>query len=106
VLLVNCGIFGIITDWRLAFVADFGTQNFHLKTKFDMEHETSKNHENGNDANSLLVAAALDKLATDIVNQLDDYARDYDPYEYGLPTHDSHLENMYEIIKRLISSCH
>jgi hypothetical protein len=43
-----------ITVWRLAFVADFGTQNFNLKTKFDMKTETSTNHENGNDANRLL----------------------------------------------------
>jgi hypothetical protein len=70
-----------------------------------MENNTLTNHENGNDANRFLAADALDKLATDIVNQLDDYARDYNPYEYGLPSHDSHLENMYEIIKRLISSC-
>jgi hypothetical protein len=38
----------------LAFVADFGTRNFHLKTKFDMKKNTSINHENGNDANRLL----------------------------------------------------
>jgi hypothetical protein len=40
----------------LAFVADFGTQNFNLKTNFDMENKTSINHENGNDANRLLSA--------------------------------------------------
>jgi hypothetical protein len=38
------------------FVADFGTQNFHLKNKFDMENETSINHKNCNDANRLLAA--------------------------------------------------
>jgi hypothetical protein len=38
----------------LAFVADFGTQNFNFKNKFDMEHKTSLNLENGNDANRLL----------------------------------------------------
>ena len=54
--------------------------------------------------NTVLADAALNKLATEIVNQLDDYARDYDPYEYGLPTHDGHLEKQIEIIKRLISS--
>ena len=37
-----------------AFVADFGTQNFNFKNKFDMENETSTNHENGNDSNRLL----------------------------------------------------
>jgi hypothetical protein len=40
----------------LAFVADFGTQNIHLKKNFDMENKTSINHENGNDANRLLAA--------------------------------------------------
>jgi hypothetical protein len=47
-----------ITVGRLAFVADFGTRNFNLKTKFDMENNTSINHENGNDANRLLAAGA------------------------------------------------
>jgi len=46
----------LLTVWRLAFVADFGTQNINLKTKFDMEHKTSIKHENGNDANRLLAA--------------------------------------------------
>lgn len=44
----------VLTDGRLAFVADFGTQIFHLKTKLDMENKTLTNHENGNDANRLL----------------------------------------------------
>ena len=57
------------------------------------------------DVNTVLAAATLDKLATDIVNQLDYYAREYDRYEYGLPTHDSHLENQIAIVKALISSC-
>jgi hypothetical protein len=50
----------------LAFVADFGIQNFNLKTKFDMENNTSINHQNGNDANRLLAAAASwwDNLTT------------------------------------------
>jgi hypothetical protein len=39
----------------LAFVAEFGTQNFNLKTKIDMENKTSTKHENGNDANRLCV---------------------------------------------------
>jgi hypothetical protein len=46
---------------RLAFVADFGTQNFHLKTKLDMENNISTNHENCNDANRLL-ADVVDSL--------------------------------------------
>ena len=34
-------------------------QNFNLKTKFNMEHNTSTNHENGNDANRLLCAVYI-----------------------------------------------
>ncbi|MDI9536698.1 MAG: hypothetical protein QM280_02370 [Bacteroidota bacterium] len=48
-----------MTFGRLAFVADLGTQNFNLKTKFDMENNTLTNHENGNDANRLLAAAII-----------------------------------------------
>jgi hypothetical protein len=53
-----------VTVRRLAFVADFGTLNFNFKNKFDMENKISTNHENGNDANRLLAAAAnwWDKL--------------------------------------------
>jgi hypothetical protein len=43
----------------LAFVADLETQNFNLKTKFDMENKTSAKHDSGNDANRLLVAGRL-----------------------------------------------
>ena len=46
----------LVTLRRLAFVVDFGTINFHLKTKFDMENKTLTDHENGNDANRLLCA--------------------------------------------------
>ena len=51
-----------LTFGRLAFVADFGTQNFNFKNKFDMENKTSTNHENGNDANRLLCAVASEEF--------------------------------------------
>jgi hypothetical protein len=60
----------------LAFVADFGTQNFHLKTKFDMENKTLINHENGNDANRLL--AAVNPF---IANTAKDYDISYEAVE-------------------------
>ncbi len=69
------------------------------------EQKVETSTETAIDGNTVLAAAALDKLATDIINELDSYARDYDPYEYGLPTHDAHLENQKAIIKALISSC-
>jgi len=37
----------------------FETQNFNFKTKFNMEHKTSTNQENGNDANRLLCAGRV-----------------------------------------------
>ena len=52
----------------LCEVADFthrsqyGTQNFNLKTKYDMENKTSTNHENGNDANRLLAGCRKGEL--------------------------------------------
>jgi hypothetical protein len=59
----------VLTDWRLAFVADFGTRNFNLKTKFDMENNTSINHENGNDANRLLAAALSRKEKKELLEK-------------------------------------
>jgi hypothetical protein len=61
---------------RLAVVADFGTRNFNLKTKFDMENKTSTNHENGNDANRLL--AAVNPF---IANTAKDYDMSYESVE-------------------------
>ena len=52
----------------MAFVADFGTRNFHLKTKFDMEHKNSINHENGNGANRLLCAVASEEFVQDFTS--------------------------------------
>jgi hypothetical protein len=43
----------------LAIVADFRTQNFNLKTIFDMENKTSIKHENQNDANRLLAVVLI-----------------------------------------------
>jgi len=59
-----------ITFRRLAFVADFGTKNFNLKTKFDMENNTSTNHENGNAANRVLANRAF--VTTEIVQKWPD----------------------------------
>ena len=52
----------------MAFVADFGTLNFNLKTKIDMENKTSINHENGNDANRLLCAVASEEFVEDFTS--------------------------------------
>jgi hypothetical protein len=54
----------------LAFVADFGTQNFHFKNKIDMENKTLTNHENGNDANRLLPAVQRPRRASEALKLL------------------------------------
>ncbi len=57
----------LITVERLAFVADFGTRNIHLKTKFDMENKTSTNHENGNDANGIGLKCRFNALLARVI---------------------------------------
>ena len=54
--------------------------------------------------NTVLADTVLDTLATSIINELDSYARDYDCYEYGLPTDSVNLENQIAIVKALINS--
>jgi hypothetical protein len=90
----------------IAVRCGFNSTKFQKQIKKMNTKQNSQNStEDRNDGNTMLASAALDKLATDIINGLDSYARDYDHYEYGLPTHDAHLENQIAIIKALISSC-
>ena len=79
-----------LTFGRLAFVADFGTRNIRLKTKFDMEHKTSTNHENGNDANRLLAAAAI------WWNRLSPLKREFFESKYGI-IDDNKINDIYKI---------
>lgn len=44
-----------------------------------------------------------DQYSNEIINKLDDYARDFDQYEYGLPTHDeAEIPKMQGIIKPIL----
>lgn len=45
----------------------------------------------------------LDLIAEKIVDELDHEAREYDSYEYGLPMHLSHKEELMDIVKRIIT---
>ena len=53
-----------VTFRRLAFVADFGTKNFNLKTKFDMKNKTSTKRKtaNKNMACNLVLSVVKSKL--------------------------------------------
>jgi hypothetical protein len=43
-----------------------------------------------------------EKLIEEIILKLDEYARDYDNYDYGLPLHDEHMDKMKAIIQEII----
>jgi hypothetical protein len=45
-----------------------------------------------------------DNTIDNIIYTLDLYARDYNDYEYGLPTYGEHLEKMREIVKKIINN--
>ena len=55
----------------------------------------------------LNIAAVISRLSDDkidnIIYELDEYARNYDVYEYGLPTHGEHIENMRILIKQFLN---
>ena len=46
-----------------------------------------------------VISRLSDEKIDNIIYELDEYARDYDGYEYGLPTHGEHIENMRHIVK-------
>ena len=59
-------------------------KNFNIKTKFDMENNTSINHENGNDANRLLSAGvqypSLDEMALKKAREIIDKFNEFDVF--------------------------
>jgi hypothetical protein len=61
--------------------------------------ETSKNNENAQLGIGAVIARFSDEQIDNLIRELDEYARDYDYYEYGLPTHDEHMDNMRNIVK-------
>ena len=44
----------------------------------------------------------IDIIAEHIINALDQYARNTDPLEYGLPCYDVHMDKQKEIVKALL----
>ena len=82
----------------MAFVAEFGTRIFNLKTKFDMENKSSTSQENGNDANRLLPAVIFDEII-----KSDEYKRYCKVYKVYEPTNEKEV-GMYLIWKSFGSS--
>ena len=78
----------------MAFVADFGTRNFNLKTKFDMENKTLTNHENGNDANRLLADSKNELLRKILYKSNTEYCQSAEDMQYA-------LEEINEMIKEV-----
>ena len=46
-----------------------------------------------------VISRLSDEKLDNIIYELDEYARDYNGYEYGLPTHGEHIEKMRHIVK-------
>ncbi len=66
--------------------------------------ENVSNEEKGNGVLADVISRLSDEQIDSIINNLDEYARDYDGYEYGLPTHGEHIENMRILVKQVLNS--
>jgi hypothetical protein len=69
-----------------------------------MGTENISNEEKGNGVLADVISCLSDEQIDSIIYNLDEYARDYDGYEYGLPTHGEHIENMRILVKQFLNS--
>lgn len=51
-----------------------------------------------------VISCLSDEKIEAIIYELDEYARGYDGYEYGLPTHGEHIANMRILVKQFLNS--
>lgn len=69
----------------------------------DLIKKLHKNQSPETSESALPIPNVLDRFSDeqidDMITELDKYGRDYDQYEYGLPTYDRHIENMRNIVK-------
>lgn len=68
-----------------------------------MTTETVSNEEKCNGVLAHGISRLSDEQIDSIIYKLDKYARDYDGYEYGLPTHSEHIQNMRILVKQLLN---
>ena len=69
-----------------------------------MGTENVSNEEKGNGVLADVIGCLSDEQIDSIIYNLDEYARDYNGYEYGLPTHGEHIENMRILVKQFLNS--
>ena len=68
-----------------------------------MSTENVSNEEKGNGVLADVISRLSDEQIDSIINNLDEYARDYDVYEYGLPRYGEHIENMRILVKQVLN---
>lgn len=75
-----------------------------------MNHEETNKQSCKTDASSRIIHGCFDcpfnlsdEQIDSIIYNLDEYARDYDSCEYGLPTHGEHIENMRILVKQFLN---
>ena len=69
-----------------------------------MNTENVLNKEKNNKNLADVISNLSDGQIDSIIYTLDEYARDYDGYEYGLPTHSEHIDNMRILVKQFLNS--
>lgn len=55
------------------------------------------------EAKADVISSLSDEHIDSIIYKLDEYARNYNGYEYGLPTYDEHIENMRILVKQFLN---
>lgn len=69
-----------------------------------MGTENVSNEEKGNGVLADVISCLSDEQIDSIIYNLDEYARDYNGYEYGLPIYAEHIENMRILVKQFLNS--
>lgn len=55
-------------------------------------------------ANIVIDETNLDNVADQIVTRIDEDARDYDHYEYGIPLHGEHRQYYINLVKEILKN--
>ena len=69
-----------------------------------MDTENVSNEEKCNGVLADVISCLSDEQIDSIIYNLDEYARDFDWFEYGLPKHEEHMENMRILVKQFLNS--
>ena len=69
-----------------------------------MGTENVSNEEKGNGVLADAISCLSDEQIDSIIYKLDEYAMNYDGYEYGLPTHGEYIKNMRILVKKFLNS--